>query len=153
MVFRLSPYYKNYNKRITKSPKIYFYDTGVVCSLLGIKSKEELLTHSIYGHLFENAVIIEYIKKILNRGSREKFYFWRDSNGNEVDLLSVLGDKIKAYEIKSNKTARKKFSDNLVSFRNVANINPQDTAVIYGGSEKYIFNNTDYLPVASHKVC
>jgi predicted AAA+ superfamily ATPase len=89
----------------------------------------------------------------LNRGSREKFYFWRDSNGNEVDLLSVLGDKIKAYEIKSNKTARKKFSDNLVSFRNVANINPQDTAVIYGGSEKYIFNNTDYLPVASHKVC
>ena len=87
LIFLLQPYHKNYQKRIVKSPKVYFYDTGLVSTLLKLKEYSQLSHHYIRGALFENWVIAEYIKGRLNRGQDADCYFWRDHTGNGVDLL------------------------------------------------------------------
>jgi len=93
VLYRLQPWHANFNKRIIKSPKIYFYDTGLACHLLGIRSKEEINLHFAKGALFENFVVVEHIKETWNRGNRLSSFFWRDSAGNEIDLLIELSNK------------------------------------------------------------
>ncbi len=102
--YLLKPDFNNYVKRLIKAPKLYFYDTGLACSLLNIQNAEQVSTHFLRGGLFENLVINEFIKKSFNQGVEPVLSFWRDSTGNEVDLLHYVDGKPYAYEIKSGAT-------------------------------------------------
>ena len=87
IIYMLKPHHKNFNKRLVKQQKLYFYDTGLACSLLGIESPDQLQTHYARGALFENMVIMEILKNRLNSGKEEGLYFWRDNHGHELDIL------------------------------------------------------------------
>lgn len=102
--YTLRPDWNNFNKRLVKTPKLYFYDTGLACSLLDIASPTQLSTHYLRGGLFENMVINEVVKRNYNDGIEPDLRFWRDSQGNEVDLLEYDGQQINAYEMKSSAT-------------------------------------------------
>jgi uncharacterized protein len=101
IVYLLQPWYNNMNKRIVKSPKLYFYDTGLLCHLLGIKSVTALQKHSAYGSVFENWVITEIRKNNFNSGLNEGMYYFRDTLGNEIDLITERDGEAMAIEIKS----------------------------------------------------
>jgi len=101
IVYTLPPYYKNFNKRLTKASKLYFYDTGLACYLLGIKAANELTNHGYRGLLFENFIITELLKKRYNKGQRSNLFYWRDSSGNEIDVLIDNGITQVPVEIKS----------------------------------------------------
>jgi predicted AAA+ superfamily ATPase len=118
ILFQLQPYYKNFNKRLIKSPKIYFYDTGVVCSLLNIRSAEMIQSHYLYGALFENFVIAEIIKLQSHKGyNKRNVYYWRDNHGVEVDcILEGAGEKLHLIEIKGGATMNTDYMKNLKSF-------------------------------------
>ena len=104
VIFLQQPYYKNFNKRVIKSPRLFFYDSGLACNLLGISKKEEFLTHYLKGGLFESFIISEFHKYIFNHKLNGKIYFFRDSHGNEIDSLIELQGILRAIEIKSGKT-------------------------------------------------
>jgi predicted AAA+ superfamily ATPase len=145
VIFLLKPYYNNYNKRLTKSPKIYFYDTGLVASLLNINSNDQLLNNPIYGHLFENLIIADKLKNYYNKGLRPDFYFWRDSNGAEVDLIIENANAVELFEIKSSKTPNPNFAKTLLSLDSL--IEKQTISkVIYGGTETIIYKNIQFTP-------
>ena len=132
IAFRLPAYYRNFNKRILKSSKVYFFDTGVLSSLLGIKKKADMNVHFARGSLFENLVILELMKKELNEGNKPALYFWRDSNQNEVDLLQEKDGKLTAIEIKSSETYHSDFLKGLKYFQKIA---PESILkLIYAGS-------------------
>lgn len=97
----LRPHHQNFDKRLVKQPKLYFYDTGLACYLLGIRKPEELMTHYMRGSLFENFVVSELIKKRFNQGREADLNFWRDSHGHEVDVIMSQGDRVIPLEIKS----------------------------------------------------
>ncbi|TKS56819.1 ATP-binding protein [Mesohalobacter halotolerans] len=133
IAFRLSPYHTNFNKRIVKTPKVYFYDTGLLAYLLGIRSAEDVKVHFAKGQLFENFIILEKVKSTFNYKTHESYYFWRDSSGNEVDLLIEDGTKLQAVEIKSSKTIHTDFFKNLKQFSKVkSSVIP---FLVYGGHE------------------
>jgi predicted AAA+ superfamily ATPase len=104
IIYLLPPFFTSYNKRIVKTPKLYFTDTGLACSLLGIRSQQELSVSHFRGSLFENYVIIDMLKKKYNQGSGAQLYYWRDNKGVEVDLLLNSGNKLLQVEIKSAQT-------------------------------------------------
>ena len=133
--FLLQPYFENFNKRILKTPKLYFYDTGLACSLLGIQNSEQLDTHFAKGALFENFIIVELMKQFFNKGIRPQFYFWRDSSGHEVDLLIDFGGMQFPIEIKSGRTLNSSFFDGLDYFNKLAGLDPRNGYLIYGGKE------------------
>ena len=97
--YLLKPDYNNYAKRLVKTPKLYFYDTGLACSLLDIQTAEQVSSHFLRGGLFENLVINEFVKKSYNQGQEPDLTFWRDSTGNEVDLLQHIDGNLYAYEM------------------------------------------------------
>lgn len=103
IIYLLQPWYNNMKKRIVKSPKLYFYDTGLLCHLLGIKSSTALQKHAAYGSIFENWVITEIRKNNFNAGLNEGLYYFRDSLGNEVDLITEKNGLSLAIEIKASK--------------------------------------------------
>lgn len=109
IVFFLQPHHQNFSKRIVKTPKLYFNDTGLVCSLLGIKKAEELETHWVRGALFENMIIADLVKNYYNRTEKMPLFFWRDSTGNEIDCIAEDGNTIKIIEIKSSTTISPEF--------------------------------------------
>ena len=133
IVYRLQPYYRNFNKRLVKSPKLYFTDTGLACYLLGIKNGEQLSTHFALGALFENFVIMDCYKQRLNQGIRDGLYYWKDNKGTEVDLLIEEGTTLKAYEIKAGRTANMEYFKNLKYWSKLSGRKPEDCSVIYGG--------------------
>lgn len=110
IIFQLQPWYNNLNKRIIKSPKLFFYDTGLLCHLLGIKSVTALQQNNAYGAIFENWIISELRKNNFNSGLNDGMYFFRDSTGNEVDLIMERDGETIAIEIK----ASKKFDNSMV---------------------------------------
>ena len=101
ILFQLRPHYANFSKRLIKSPKLYFYDTGLLCHLLGIKSVSALKKHSAYGFIFENWMITEIKKNSFNNGLNEFMYYFRDNIGNEVDLILEREEYPLAIEIKA----------------------------------------------------
>ncbi len=135
IAYLLPPFFKNYNKRITKTPKLYFYDTGLVCALLRIRSADELHQHFARGALFENLVINEMMKNLLNRGIRPDLYFWADSGGYEVDLIVNQGLTQYPIEIKSADTVRPEFFRNLELFQKVSGTPPEHCYLVYQGAE------------------
>lgn len=104
IVFRLQPYHENYNKRIVKMPKLYFYDTGLAVALLGVENPDQLALHPFRGNLFENMIVGDFLKRRFNAGKSNNLFFWRDNVGNEIDLLLARGDIRIPIEIKSGKT-------------------------------------------------
>ncbi len=142
LVFRLQPYYRNFGKRLIKSPKIYFYDTGLLCSLLTISSTKELISHYAVGSIFENFIVAD-IKKTLSVKGKPNIYFYRDSHGNEIDLLVQKGNTIIPVEIKASSTYNASFWKGLAYWRQ--NINKKAAGyLIYGGRYKQKVKQ-DYL--------
>jgi len=137
IVFLLPPYFKNFKKRLVKQPKIYFSDTGLVCSLLGLKSASQIQDFYLRGNLFENYVISEYRKMALHTGNVPNIFFWRDNSGNEVDLLVDQGDRIHAIEIKSGMTINKTFFNGLNKFRKFSGIDVANCHLVYGGDNSH----------------
>ena len=133
IIYRLQPHYKNFNKRLVKSPKLYFIDTGLASHLLGIKDGEQLQTHYALGALFENFVVMECYKQRLNQGKRDGLYYWKDNKGMEVDLLVEEGMTFRAYEIKAGRTANSEYFKNLKYWSKLSGRMPEDCTVIYGG--------------------
>ena len=101
LLFKLPPYFENFGKRIIKSPKYYFTDVGLLCYLLGIREPEQITRDPLVGQIFENLVVIECLKNRYNQGRMADLYYFRDSNGNEVDLLIQAGRELHTVEIKS----------------------------------------------------
>lgn len=133
IVFLLRPYHRSWNKRVVKQPKLYFHDTGLLCSLLGMKRQDDLAGHYLRGSIFENHVIIEQIKAQYNRGRRPSVYFWRDHSGHEVDLILEQGPEITAMEIKSGATLHSTFFDGLKWFAKQTGLPSSRCALVYGG--------------------
>lgn len=109
IAFRLYPYHENYNKRIVKMPKLYFYDTGLASALMGIEDVSQLTIHPLRGGLFENLVVVDFLKRLYNNGKQNNLYFWRDNIGNEVDLLIKKEANRYPVEIKSAQTISDEF--------------------------------------------
>ena len=129
----LPPYFENVSKRLIKTPKIYFNDTGVACYLLDIESPQQLARDKMRGPLFENLIVLEAIKYRTNQGKAPNAYFYRDSNQNEIDLLLKNGEDIKGIEIKSSLTYHKDFEHTLRNMPTYINGNIQQRAVVYAG--------------------
>lgn len=135
ILYRLQPYHRNFNKRLIKSPKLYFYDTGVACSLLGIREQEQVNLHYMKGSLFENLILNEFIKRSFNRGENRQPYYWQDNHGKEIDCLLVNGEKVTAVEIKSGKTMSTSYFENLNYWRSLAALPENQEFVVYGGDQ------------------
>ena len=133
IIYLLKPYYKNFGKRIIKNPKMYFYDTGLVSSLLGITSAEQIENFYMRGALFENFVVSELLKRRLFAGKTDELYFWRDSNGIEIDVIEEDNLEIKAYEIKASETMNTAFFSNIKKVKELTSLKAENTAVIYSG--------------------
>lgn len=136
IVFLLQPHHANFNKRLIKSPKLYFHDTGLLCWLLGIQQPEQLATHPLRGAIFETWVVTELRKAFLNRGEPAMFHFWRDSNGNEIDLLIESGG-LTPVEIKSGKTLNRDFFTGLERWTALAGDLARNPTLIYGGEGEH----------------
>jgi len=117
IVYLLEPYARNITKRIVKSPKLFFIDTGLLCYLLRIESAEQLMTSPFGGHVFENMVVMEAVKTFAERGERAPCYFYKTGAGLEVDLLIDRGDHFDAFEIKYSATPKKEMTVSLAQFK------------------------------------
>jgi predicted AAA+ superfamily ATPase len=135
ILYQLPPFYKNFNKRLVKSPKLYFYDTGLACSLLGIKNENKLIESNFKGALFENLIINEYIKQNFHQSLNHDFYYWRDSNGHEVDLLVSNETEYDAIEIKATQTILPKLFEGLDLLGNIGKDTINRKVLVYGGKE------------------
>jgi len=135
IVFRLQPYYKNFNKRLVKSPKLYFYDTGLACRLLGLQTSNQLDTFYLKGELFENFIISDLLKYKFNFSYDFSLYFWRNNQGKEIDCVIDMGMFEKIVEIKSGLTIHNEFFNNLVYWNKISETKITNNFIIYGGKE------------------
>jgi predicted AAA+ superfamily ATPase len=133
IIYLLRPHHKNFNKTIVKRPKIYFYDTALVCSLLGILSVQHLQTHPVKGAIFENMVISEFIKLRVNDGLPVNLYYWRDKTGHEIDMIVDNAGNLIPLEIKSGKTINNHFFKNIDYWCNLSK--QKKSFLLYSGSE------------------
>jgi len=135
IIYLLQPHHKNFNKRLVKRPKIYFYDTGLACNLLRIKSVEQLELHHMRGNLFENFILTELLKSKLNNTQIPNFYFWRDNHGKEIDCIIETAEKLIPIEIKSSKTYNKEFFKNLNYWNKLSKSKTENAYLIYNGDD------------------
>ncbi|MBP6870220.1 ATP-binding protein [Candidatus Babeliales bacterium] len=134
VIFLLQPYHVNFNKRVIKQTKLYFYDTGIAASLLELKDTHSLSHSYMYGHLFENFIITDLMKQYHFRGTQPPLYFWRDKNGRiEVDCLINQGYQLIPIEIKSSMTMRNEYFDGLIQFQEMSQQTAVKNYVIYAG--------------------
>lgn len=146
IIFLLQPHHKNFNKRLVKMPKLYFFDTGLACSLLDIETAPQLETHYLTGGLFENFVISELIKGRYHRGLRKNCYFWRVHKGNEVDCLIEKAQTLIPVEIKSARTYKKNFLSNLDYWKKISGDETTETFLIYGGDNDSQIGKNKIIP-------
>ncbi|TZF82215.1 ATP-binding protein [Pedobacter sp. BS3] len=135
IAFFLQPHFRNFSKRLVKTPKLYFYDTGLACSLLGIKKEDDLNSHWAKGALFENLVIVDIAKNYLNNAQNPPLFFWRDNTGNELDCLIDEGLTVKSIEIKSATTLNNEFFKNLNYYNKLSGNDSENTFLLYGGNK------------------
>lgn len=135
VVFMLQPHHQNFGKRLVKTPKLYFHDTGLAAYLMGIRDAQHLAVHSARGALFENLVISELLKRRYNQGLASNLYFWRNNTGEEVDVVVELGDKLMPIEIKSGQTFNAEFLSGLHKWTRYAGDTALPAQLVYGGDE------------------
>ena len=149
IIFQLQPYFRNISKRLIKSPKLYFYDVGLATFLLGIENETQLARDPLRGSLFENLVVSEALKYRFNRGRGSNLYFYRDSKGNEVDLLIVSGSNFFPIEIKSGMTITRDYFKGLNHFARVFPDHiPNGSGLVYGGEAAQKRTDVAIVPVA-----
>jgi len=155
IIHLVRPYHQNYNKRIVKTPKLYFYDTGLACALMNLRTIDDLNRHFAKGALFENFIINEIIKNHLNRQILPKHYFWNAAGVHEIDLVLDSGGKLFPIEIKSGRTINSNFFDGFKYFQPLSGATPEDSYLVYGGDETQTrsiahvlgWNNLDKIPI------
>jgi predicted AAA+ superfamily ATPase len=146
IVYMLQPYYRNIGKRLVKTPKIYFYDTGLVCYLLGIENEKQLSTHPLCGRIFENMIVNEAMKSRFNKGKDANLYYYRDKSQREVDLIHDNVNGLRIYEIKSAQRFQKEFFSGIDYLKNLFREQIVQSAIIYDGTyeidqaEKGVYN-------------
>jgi len=139
IIYLLKPHYRNFNKTLVKTSKLYFYDTGLVCSLLGITSPAQLASHPVRGSLFENMVITEMIKQRTNSGLPINLYYWRDKTGHEIDVIIDEAGDLTPIEIKAGKTINTEYFKNLIYWNN---LNESSKGyLLYTGDERQVRSN------------
>ena len=137
IVTLLRPHHSNFGKRLVKTPKIYFLDSGLAAWLMGIRSAETLETHAARGALFESWVVSELYKKRLNTGLPIDLFFWRDNTGNEVDLIIENEKGLQPIEIKSGSTYASDWSQGLKKWQALAKNSSLEPAILYGGESNF----------------
>ena len=145
LIYFIRPFYNNYSKRLIKSPKLYFYDTGLLCYLLGIESPEQLAMSEMRGAIFETMVVSEFVKNRMFDGKIPQIYYWRDTNQNEVDLIVEEKGIINMYEIKAGSTMERKYLHGLKKFAEISGISMEHAAVIYSGNQNYKSTNGSFI--------
>ncbi len=144
VVFKLSPYFENFGKRVIKSPKYYFMDTGLLSYLLGIEKPEQVTRDPLVGQLFENMIVLEALKARYNQGHVPNLYFYRDSHGNEIDLLFANGRELVGIEVKSSATFTSHFKKTLLQFSEKQQT-LQSSYVVYNGEERQFSDGVNAL--------
>jgi len=137
VVYLLRPHHQNFNKRLIKSPKLYFVDSGLLCHLLRVRSAEELISHPARGAIFETWAVSEALKNYHHRGVEPDIWFWRDSAGREVDLLIDEGSTQIPVEIKSGRTVASDFFSNIEYWKSLAGKKDCNAMLVHGGDESY----------------
>ncbi len=145
IIYLIRPHFKNYNKRLIKSPKLYFYDTGLACSLLGIRNSSEIGNHYSKGAMFENYVFSEISKYYFNNGINPDLFYWRSNTGNEVDCIVQDGTQHSIVEMKSAQTINSSFFKGLNYYQKLSGIDAKDCYLIYGGNENQQRSNAQVL--------
>lgn len=145
IVFHLRPFYRNIGKRLVKKPKIYFYDSGLACYLLGIQNAEQLSSHPLRGQIFENMVVADMMKGLFNKGVDNNLFFFRDSSQHEVDVVQEDGLQLKAYEIKSAQMTHVSFYQNLDYFRKLMGDDVVSTQIVYAGKDELPIPNNGFV--------
>jgi predicted AAA+ superfamily ATPase len=135
IIHLLQPHHVNFNKRLTKSPKLFFYDIGLLCSLLGLESAEQLSNHYARGNIFESLVIAELLKKIDNNGRLARLYFWRSHHGDEVDCIIETGAGLIPVEVKSGMTISSDYFKGLQYWYELSGVNSESGYVVYAGDQ------------------
>lgn len=133
ILFLLPPHHRNFNKRMIKSPKLYFYDTGLLCHLLGIRQALQIPTHPLRGSIFENHVIAEIAKAYMHHRRTPPLFFWRDRTGHELDLVIEEAGELYPVEIKSGQTISTDMLDGMRWWINLSGRPPESATLIYGG--------------------
>ncbi|MBO4727436.1 MAG: ATP-binding protein [Spirochaetaceae bacterium] len=148
IIFKLQPWFTSRTSQIVKTPKIYFCDTGIAASLLGIETPSQMTRDPLMGNLFENLVVMEAVKHFYNKGKRPELFFFRNSNGLEVDLIHHSRNSLELFEIKSGKSLDKKFSTNMKNFwthyPDFKQSDEKTGTVIYSGDDVPSFCNCHY---------
>ena len=142
----MQPYHWRTTKRLVKSPKLYFYDTGLAAWLIGIQSPQQMLTHPLRGGLFENMVMMDALKFRWHRGLRDNLFFYRDSEGAEIDLLLEFGRGVFPIEIKAGATINTDYFKGLKHFAKLVSAAPNGGGLVYGGGERWMHNGTQIVP-------
>jgi hypothetical protein len=137
LLFQLRPHHENFSKRLIKAPKLYFLDTGLLCWLLGIRETAQLAEHPLRGAIFETFVVAEAFKTLANRGEKPTLFYWRDSYGNEIDLIAEVGTKLMPVEIKSGRTVHREFFSGLERWLALAGARAVSPTLVYGGNEPF----------------
>lgn len=135
ILHRLPPHHRNFNKRLVKTPKLYFIDTGLASWLLGIENARQLSTHPLRGALFETRIVAEYLKQRLNTARPANLSFWRDRSGHEIDLLIEQGGALQPVEIKSGATVRREAMSGLFKWQGISGQSDPRPRLVYGGDE------------------
>jgi len=138
IIFLLLPHQRNFNKRIIKSPKLYFHDTGLACQLLGIRDEDQLFSHPLRGVLFENYILAEVVKSFYNHRISPPIFFWRDQTGHEIDLIIEESGTLLPVEIKSGSTVAGDMFNWLKWWIHLAGGTARSPTLIYGGMEAYV---------------
>ncbi|MCD6288089.1 MAG: DUF4143 domain-containing protein, partial [Candidatus Hydrogenedentes bacterium] len=153
VVFELPPFFQNIRKRVVKSPKVYFTDPGLAAFLLGIHTKEQALRDPLRGGLYENLVIVDIIKGALNKGIKPDVYFYRDSNGNEVDLLIRENGMLTPVEIKSAATFSTDFLKGIERFKGLNLKHVAAGAVLYNGEQHFVVHDVEvFNPILTEDI-
>ncbi|MEM6877517.1 MAG: ATP-binding protein [Bacteroidota bacterium] len=146
IVYTLPPYFENFSQRLIKRPKIYFYDTGLLCFLLGVMDPEAIQASNLRGPIFENLCVAELLKRNEHEYTLLDFYFWRNSSGKEIDLLHLLNGGLSIYEVKSTSTRSTKIMKGLQFFSELAKGQVKQKTILYGGSESEVWNDVQFRP-------
>jgi len=146
IAFLLPPFFRNIGKRLIKTPKVYFYDVGLATYLLGIENTRQLKSHPLRGNIFENLVIMEFLKNRFNQSKTSNLFFYRDRTGNEIDLVIQEAASLIPVEIKSAKTLNVDFCRGIKSFKKLLEPEINKSFIIYNGEEKHTHQKITFLP-------